>query len=450
MPTLGDKIREARTQHGLTQSELADQLVTPSMISQIESNRAQPSYHLLRGIAQRLGLDVSYFLTDVEDRHILTSQLKIAEYYILVGDISAALESLEIVERPSVPGENLHLYLRLMATVRRHTGNLIEAVHLMEELRENAYRTQDTILLIQVHQESGYIEYAMKNWKGAMMEWRNAVRLGEELLKTPLTPRVELAWELTDTYLAMADLATEQDDLASAAHWLADAQRLCISTRNLKGVSDSYIVDANRLLDENMPTTARILAERALAIIGAARQVKRQIVIGVKSNASTTEQDEKSNSLKDDDAWTYSAIHTSGTDPKAFLDAEILRIESLIAQAALEDALGRIVQGKFLLTSYVEQSRTCPTWHDLYITKFDICTADWKRASGDLKGAVECLEQIVNNGEETTALQSRALFSKLMAWYAEMGDIDNIMKLTERLQSWLETVPATANESAEA
>lgn len=446
MPTLGERIREARTQRGLTQSELADQLVTPSMISQIESDRAKPSYQLLRGIAQRLGLDVSYFLSDMEDRHILTSHLKTAEYYLLVGDIEPASDILEMVERPGLPGENLHLYLRLMAMTLRHTGKFIDAVHLMEELRESAYRTQDTPLLIQVHQESGYIEYAMKNWKGAMMEWRNAVRLAEELLKTPTSRRVELAWDLTDAYLAMANLAVEQGDADGASRYLAEAQRLCATTSHLKSVADTYIVDANRLLNENLPSAARAAADKALAVMGAARQVERQIVIDSKLNASSVLDGGAIGLPPNENTWTYSAIHTSGADPQAFLETEVQFIETLVEQGELEEARERINQGKALLTSYVQELQSSPSWYEVYMTKLDICKADWKHASGDLQGAIECLQQVYDRGEDNPRVRTRRIFSKLLAWNAEIGDVGQIVHLTEQLQSWLEIGPAMANE----
>lgn len=64
MSTLGTRIRELRIQKGLTQTELGTGLVTPSMISQIESDKANPSYNLLLELAKRLDTSPDYLLSD--------------------------------------------------------------------------------------------------------------------------------------------------------------------------------------------------------------------------------------------------------------------------------------------------------------------------------------------------------------------------------------------------
>lgn len=42
--SLGQRIRELRLMKGLTQVELSEGISTPSMVSQVESNRARPCY----------------------------------------------------------------------------------------------------------------------------------------------------------------------------------------------------------------------------------------------------------------------------------------------------------------------------------------------------------------------------------------------------------------------
>ncbi len=63
--SLGERIRSCRKQLRLTQSQLAGEELTKSMLSQIENNQAQPSMKTLLYLSQRLGKPVSYFI-DVE------------------------------------------------------------------------------------------------------------------------------------------------------------------------------------------------------------------------------------------------------------------------------------------------------------------------------------------------------------------------------------------------
>lgn len=62
--TLGDKIKKARTESGMTQSELAGEHITRNMLSQIENNTAIPSIPTIKHISNKLNIPAGYFLTD--------------------------------------------------------------------------------------------------------------------------------------------------------------------------------------------------------------------------------------------------------------------------------------------------------------------------------------------------------------------------------------------------
>ncbi|ARU63689.1 hypothetical protein CBW65_23695 [Tumebacillus avium] len=64
--SLGQRIRELRLRKGMTQIELAKGICTPSMISQIESDRARPSYKMLVGLANRLEVPMEHLLKEVD------------------------------------------------------------------------------------------------------------------------------------------------------------------------------------------------------------------------------------------------------------------------------------------------------------------------------------------------------------------------------------------------
>ncbi len=62
--SLGEKIRKARLEAGLSQRQLCGEEVTRNMLSQIENGAAQPSMGTLSYFAARLGKTVSYFLEE--------------------------------------------------------------------------------------------------------------------------------------------------------------------------------------------------------------------------------------------------------------------------------------------------------------------------------------------------------------------------------------------------
>ena len=60
---MGDRLRAERRAHGLSLRELADRLgVSPSLISQVETGRAQPSVSTLYAIAAELGVSLDELL----------------------------------------------------------------------------------------------------------------------------------------------------------------------------------------------------------------------------------------------------------------------------------------------------------------------------------------------------------------------------------------------------
>lgn len=61
---LGQRIKEARLEAGLSQRQLCGDVITRNMLSQIENGAARPSMDTLRYLAERLGKTVSFFLEE--------------------------------------------------------------------------------------------------------------------------------------------------------------------------------------------------------------------------------------------------------------------------------------------------------------------------------------------------------------------------------------------------
>lgn len=63
--TLGQKIKQARIDKGMTQKELVGNQITRNMLSKIENDSATPSVRTLEYLAGRLGLSASYLMSDL-------------------------------------------------------------------------------------------------------------------------------------------------------------------------------------------------------------------------------------------------------------------------------------------------------------------------------------------------------------------------------------------------
>ena len=61
---LGQRLKNARLEAGLSQRQLCGDMITRNMLSQIENGSAKPSMDTLRYLARQLGKSVSFFLEE--------------------------------------------------------------------------------------------------------------------------------------------------------------------------------------------------------------------------------------------------------------------------------------------------------------------------------------------------------------------------------------------------
>ena len=74
--SLGEKLRQARLEAGLSQRALCGGEITRNMLSRIENGAAQPSMRTLQYLAGRLDKPVSFFL---EDQAVVSSNRRVME-----------------------------------------------------------------------------------------------------------------------------------------------------------------------------------------------------------------------------------------------------------------------------------------------------------------------------------------------------------------------------------
>lgn len=67
---LGEKLKAARLEAGLSQRQLCGDTITRNMLSQIENGSAKPSYATLQALCARLGKPVSYFWEDAPSQNL--------------------------------------------------------------------------------------------------------------------------------------------------------------------------------------------------------------------------------------------------------------------------------------------------------------------------------------------------------------------------------------------
>lgn len=97
---LGEKIRMARLEAGLSQRQLCGDTITRNMLSQIENGTARPSMDTLRYLAGQLDKSVSYFL---EEQAVTSPNQSVMEQARNAYQASAYSQVQEVLHRYKAP-----------------------------------------------------------------------------------------------------------------------------------------------------------------------------------------------------------------------------------------------------------------------------------------------------------------------------------------------------------
>ncbi|MFD2170971.1 helix-turn-helix domain-containing protein [Tumebacillus lipolyticus] len=177
MFSLGQRIRDLRVKKGITQIELAGGMCTPSMISQIESDRAKPSYKILTRIADRLEVSIEKLLSDVNLDLEFTSKFKMGMGLVQAKEFRTAIPFLqELLDSPHHRIKNSEILLEL-ATCFLELGDVEEAISQLNGVYEVANMRHDHEMLAttfmrlgSAYQKQGELALSLFHSKRAMEE----------------------------------------------------------------------------------------------------------------------------------------------------------------------------------------------------------------------------------------------------------------------------------------
>ncbi len=139
--TLGQRLRVLRNERGLSQSDLAGDLVSASYVSLIESGKRLPERDVLEGLARRLGVSTIYLETGVAPEEVTEQRLRLqfAEIALANGSNDEA-HKLFTELAASGSGEIRLGAIWGLARAEEARGNLNEAVTHREALLEPSRR----------------------------------------------------------------------------------------------------------------------------------------------------------------------------------------------------------------------------------------------------------------------------------------------------------------------
>ncbi|MFC4769997.1 helix-turn-helix domain-containing protein [Effusibacillus consociatus] len=242
--TLGQKIRELRIRKGLTQSELSEGLVTPSMISQIESDKANPSHQLLAQISEKLETPIEYFLTDVESQLERVSAYKLAHAIMHKGDYQEAIRLLgQMNDTPSTQISQTDIKYDL-AYCYLQVGEFDKAAELFEACLDAAIASKDNVKMIRIMNQLGAVAYSQQNYPIAVHYLKKAYDLAKKEPNTDPFILGEIASHLGTIHSQISEWDQAKEYFEEASVALKD-------NHNLRQIADIYLdlAKANRNLE---------------------------------------------------------------------------------------------------------------------------------------------------------------------------------------------------------
>lgn len=260
--TLGQRLRTLRIERGLSQADLAGDLVSPSYVSLIESGRRSPEHEVLDGLARRLGCSSLYLQTGVapEEMNEQRLRLQFAGIALANGDLDQARELYTTLSHTSAGEIRIEARWGLAQTYEA-LGQLETALAELDAVTEASRSGEPgapgllTLMISQcrVYRRAGDFARSIEVGETALAEVR---ALGLEGTEDAIT----LASALAGSYRSRGDMFSAQ---RLAAQVIEQAERL--DSRQAQG--NAYWGACAVAMSRGELTLALDLATRSLALL---------------------------------------------------------------------------------------------------------------------------------------------------------------------------------------
>jgi tetratricopeptide (TPR) repeat protein len=240
--TLGERVRTARHEAGLSQAQLAGDELTKGFISQIESGLVRPSIRSLQHIAAKLGRPLDYFVGDEP-----LAATKRATFHRLAAEAAAERQEWPAAEAESVAGlaaatdgSERATFLRLLASAALNQGRREDAFDRVTEglaLVDVAKQPFDVARLLYVrglaYGDAGQLVASTETFESV----RDIIER-YEILDPRLRARVAVA--LGTTYRRLGRTTKAIASYESALATASRANELKLAAQGLMGIAVSH------------------------------------------------------------------------------------------------------------------------------------------------------------------------------------------------------------------
>lgn len=264
---VGRRIRELRTDKGLTQGQVADNLISVAYLSRIEAGQRRPDPRVLERLASRLETTAEHLLSGVprERGDEVSLTIRYADLALNSGDPSAAASALEgLFTRPGpMSGQQKEEASWVLAAAKEGLGDYPAAIRLLEDISAAPRRRHPAevgVALSRCYREAGDLERAIEVARHGLAEC-------ERLSLTDSDEAVQLMVTLAAGHF-------ERGDVVVATNLCQDAIERAERMGSTVARASAYW-NASMVANQTGRPGALALAERALALFSEAGDARR-------------------------------------------------------------------------------------------------------------------------------------------------------------------------------
>ncbi|ASS74477.1 hypothetical protein CIG75_05370 [Tumebacillus algifaecis] len=418
--TLGQKIKELRIQKGLTQSDLGSGMVTPSMISQIEADKANPSHKLLQAIAEKLETPIEYFLTDMQMQIEQIATYKVARAMMEAGEYEQAVPVLSELMEDSIPQLHSAEIQFDLAECQLETGHLDEAMDGFDRVLSSAATRKDLYMQILALKKLGLVEKKRHNYPLAIYHWQKALDLIEKLEEKDPFLSSEILSQLGEVY---GYLGEKKDALSAYKR----AHELLGGSVNFTMISDLYRHLGQKFKEIGDFDRASEYSQHAISLYRGLKNIKLAIEVKENFGISKAEGGDLNVALQtlaeclteyQEYGYNDKVAHTHGEMARIYLTNKVFDEASKHCEAALQ----------LLSDTEVERGYVYRTF------------AIIKKEQGHFEAAIEYMEKSVGVFEVADLPREIAKsYSLLGDIYKDQGDLQKAIHSLEQMKRAMES-----------
>jgi len=241
---IGDRIRTARTEAGLSQAQLGAPHFTRAYVSAIELGKVRPAMKSLEFMANKLGKPTSYFLEDAEAdrrRKELSAMVARGNQLISEGKAAEAIPLLDALAKKAATPSERALLQRSLGRAYTQARRAPEAIAILSEALRYFKTTEDSEQVARTRSQLGAAMLEMRTYLEAQQELESALAfMSKADVKDPLL-KVHTLYNLGVSFYMRGDYRAAAQQFDRAAREGADVGDLRWQAGLFAGMGMSYL-----------------------------------------------------------------------------------------------------------------------------------------------------------------------------------------------------------------